>query len=868
MIGSSTQERLAVGSRRWTMLVVVVVATAAMLTAPGDSMRLARMRLLEHDGTRLAAAGLLVWLLFAVAARATRGHATIRATPRWWRLVYDATAALALAYSGALVARAIATWGVRLDAPIVLYPARLALSGQRVPYREIIDFNQPLTYLVYGAIDALAPSDAALRSVDAALWVGIGVATRHAFPLPSASAAAMTAALFAITHLEDTGVDCLQREMFVLLFALATGAALRARKPVLAGVAFALGFWIKFHSALLVLPFLWDFLRTTGPAHGWRALRTLAGTWLALSVLVLSLLAIGGALDGWLEITTEYLPLYSRMAGTLSFAPTGDLLWHRRLYLFFDPTEHPAILGLFLVPPLLTTSPVPHALSSTDPTRTVVGLYLVSLPYVLVQGTFWHYHSIASFLAIGAMVALLLARPRGLAEGLGRVALVAAVGHWCFGPRAHDTMDWTATGRNEDAVAMARELEVDLPPGESVQPLDVVQGVVDAMRRAHVPLATSFVYDFYLYHDVDSAVVRRWRRRFLRELSRERPFFIIQPDLDRTVQPYGPGTDPAFVELHELLAAHTTCGTAKNEGSSGGDVATPRVATSTTRGCPSRNRGRRTPALESRVCGEQRVDRQLVLDGAVGGVAVGAELAEPVHDAMVLAEHEHREGVDAARAGGQSEHPHERPADAAALHAVDHRHGDLGARRGVGLPHEARDAEARAVLALLDGHERHVVDTVHVRQVVQRRHRERAPAAVEAQIARLGREVVLVGAGERVRVALGDGSDHEVGQASHEPPPCAVGSALPSHGAPAPRPERYFRTDPSGPIRAQRVYRRGDRRRSPCAPSSSSPCSRSPTWAPAAAAPRERTGAPTATAAPARPTWARVVAGTTCGPST
>src|SRR5688500_2799455 len=46
-------------------------------------------------------------------------------------------------------------WGVRKDVPLLMYPARLAWRGIRVPFRDVVDMNQPGSYLVYGALDFL-----------------------------------------------------------------------------------------------------------------------------------------------------------------------------------------------------------------------------------------------------------------------------------------------------------------------------------------------------------------------------------------------------------------------------------------------------------------------------------------------------------------------------------------------------------------------------------------------------------------------------------------------------------------------------------------------------------------------------------------
>ncbi len=530
---------------------MLVFGTIAIVAAPGDTLRLTREHWVASEAARIVAAALIAWATCALVAVLPWRRLSL--TPRAWRWLSWLVALGAGIAASTLVVRSIQTWGVRLDAPLVLYPARLVFRGERVPYRDIIDFNQPGTYLLYGCIDAIARTDRALRIVDAAALLLTTFAARRAFAMPSWAGAITGAGLYAVTHLEDTGVDCLQREVFVLALSVSTGALLRTRRFALAGFVFALCFWMKFHSILLVLPFAWDVVRRDGRA-GWIGLAKTAGVVIGMSLLVVIVLWHLGALDAWLEIVTRYLPLYGRMAGTLAFSQP-DLLRYRRLYLFFDPAAHPAVFGLGLVPPLLTTARSRLG-PGADPARVVVGFYLCSLAYVLVQGTFWHYHSIPAFFGIGVMVGALVQLPRGGIEGLGRLALAASVSYWCVGPRALDTMHWDTSGRNPAGVAIANALEVELPRGETVQPLDIVQGAVDGMWRADVPLATPFLYDLYLHHDVDTPLIRRWRARALSDIARTQPYFILEAMPGTRVRPYGEGTDPEFAELDALIAAH------------------------------------------------------------------------------------------------------------------------------------------------------------------------------------------------------------------------------------------------------------------------------------------------------------------------
>jgi hypothetical protein len=458
---------------------------------------------------------------------------------------------LVAALGTAALAQAVVRWGTRLDSPVVLYPARLAWSEGRVPYRDLFDFNLPGSYLVYGLLDRLTPGDLGLRIVDALLVVVSGVAMHRAFRLPTPVAAGLAFGIFAIVHLQDTGVDCLQREMFVVALVTSAAALLDRQRPALAALAFALAFWMKFHAVLLLAPFLWDAVRGWTPASA-RRLRTFAVVFALACALVLGWMASVGALVPWLELARGYLPLYARMAGTLTFTATPDLLWQIRLYTFLNPAAHPPILGVLLVIPLLWGQRV-SARGVPDSVRRAVGFYFGALAYTLLQGTFWPYHSIPAYVAIGVMITLVLSRPEPLLHALGNLGLVGVVAFHVLGPRLYATIDWSGDGRNASASHIADLLRDELPPGETVQPLDIVEGVVDGMRRSHTPLATSFIYDFHFYHHVDHPFVVALRERFLGELESSRPYFVIESLPGRRVRPFGHGTEQEWPALNEFL---------------------------------------------------------------------------------------------------------------------------------------------------------------------------------------------------------------------------------------------------------------------------------------------------------------------------
>ncbi|MFQ5349984.1 MAG: hypothetical protein ACE5EG_06045, partial [Thermoanaerobaculia bacterium] len=95
-------------------------------------------------------------------------------------------------------------------------------------------------------------------------------------------------------------------------------------------------------------------------------------------------------------------------------------------------------------------------------------------------------------------------------------------------------------------------LEERLEPGDLVQPLDFTGGAIHAMLLTRARLATSYLYDYYFYHDVSQPYIQTMRRRFLAELAEQRPRFMIR--IERW-KPWVRGKDTTrdFAALDSLL---------------------------------------------------------------------------------------------------------------------------------------------------------------------------------------------------------------------------------------------------------------------------------------------------------------------------
>ncbi|HMZ08952.1 MAG TPA: hypothetical protein PK078_15155, partial [Anaerolineales bacterium] len=111
----------------------------------------------------------------------------------------------------------------------------------------------------------------------------------------------------------------------------------------------------------------------------------------------------------------------------------------------------------------------------------------------------------------------------------------------------------TSTDR---AVQISAFLAKHLEPGDHVQPLDWTGGSLLAMLETRVPIATSYVFDFYFYHHVSKPYIQSLRADFMDQLQTSQPRFIIEVRSDDKPWVSGADTSRDFPDLRAFLAAH------------------------------------------------------------------------------------------------------------------------------------------------------------------------------------------------------------------------------------------------------------------------------------------------------------------------
>ena len=448
-------------------------------------------------------------------------------------------------------------WGIRNDAPVVMYPAHLMRTGQRILYRDIIDMNQPATFLVMGIVDWLCGSnDRLLRAADVIVMALTCAMTPYAFRMPRRLPGWAGSASLALFHLHEAGADALQREVWILFFVVASGAALSRRAPVLSGVLAGLAFFVKFHAIGLAIVLLAGQLYR--PTRARTALRWLAGVAMTGAFLIGGL-ALLGAADDWFWLLRNYLPLYAQLSGQLGFEPDILLGWQERIRFIVDESYAGTTWALPLAAWL--TLMIDRRSEWGRAGAMAASFLFVAWLYPIPPGTFWTYHQTPAFFAAGVVLAVLVGARIDATRGtrLDRVIVVCAALWLAQGQMTrwveNAVRNRDVGGGNGAATDLAAYLRTHRAPGETVQPLDTVIGVVDGMWRADAPLATSFTYQFMFFHHPNSPTIQLFRARFLRELDAARPALIVRAAGAGWLCG-GVASTPDFDELERLIADH------------------------------------------------------------------------------------------------------------------------------------------------------------------------------------------------------------------------------------------------------------------------------------------------------------------------
>lgn len=459
-----------------------------------------------------------------------------------------------------LIVTAVASlrWRYTRDSPVVAYAGFLIDNGA-VPYRDFYDINLPGTYAVMALLGRLLGwSDLGFRVFDLILLAVLSLVT-FCWMRPSGRLAAASASLaFPLYYLSAGPYMSMQREYIALVpfaFALALAVRLPGRRLMLRGLCVGLlsaaTVLVKPNFAILALPAIMVLFHEAvrSARTGRLATATAAGLLLPIAVTFGWLLAVG-ALKPFLDIATNFWPLYADMAGARqSIHGLARLLYTGRSLLagLVDSFLPWALLGIFAI----------GREGLRQQMLIMCGLVILSAIYPALTGQFLNYHWLPFHYAVLCAASLAVRLPR--AERPNPVTLVPrfAVLLLLFllsalslfrvvrqsGPREYGMPD-----------EVADFLTKRLKPGETVQPLDLVDGAIHGMLIARAKPATRFLGDYVFYSHVNRPYIQRLRREFIAELSDAKPAFIVDVlGASSHRWPKGANTSRQFPELQDYI---------------------------------------------------------------------------------------------------------------------------------------------------------------------------------------------------------------------------------------------------------------------------------------------------------------------------
>jgi hypothetical protein len=485
----------------------------------------------------------------------------------------------------ALTALCAINWRYYHDSPIYFYASLLIDKFGFFPYRDLYEFNMPGTFLAYWIFGRLTGySVLGVRILDYVLLATIIFLGWLWMRKLSGWAGFLGGIAWGLAYLALGPTAMLQREylmMIPLLCAFAAYANIplqrNVRRFLLTGLFLGISTTFKPQAFIGLLPILiveWiSFPGNPIPslvkkvaAFFRRIVLWLMIGFLIPWIIIVLYLGIHGALQPFLDIAINYLPLFAHMNGNhqviTGFSRIFELILDFLKMGGYQLWIAPALLGTYLV----------HQSRELSPEKKDFGTLLLLMViafsiYPAFSGQFFRQHWLpfAFFLFQAAFLCLVVkaeassALFRGLPAGVLLVFSMALARpdtllnlHQLIVNRQLPAANNPKEGRVDEIAAF---LEANLRPGDTVQPLDWVGGAVHAMLITRAKIATPFIYDEYFYHDINLPYIQQVRQRFIGDLESAMPRFVIEVYDDGPYsEPTGPNTSRDFPELRAFLA--------------------------------------------------------------------------------------------------------------------------------------------------------------------------------------------------------------------------------------------------------------------------------------------------------------------------
>lgn len=470
-------------------------------------------------------------------------------------------------------------WRLQGDAAFLQYIAYLISEQGFVPYRDIFELNMPMTYLIHMAIGAISGySDFAFQFMNICWLLAIFFVTWLIMRPMGQKVACAGCLLFGFIHLYGSSHASMGRD-FILLLPIATAILLalqyrlnrfRSYVDFFIGICFGLVASIKPHFAIgLPVIIIYNtlckidniksvsiWLLTKNCARG--VVFASLGFACAFIPPFLWLWHIGALEDFW-KIYSSYIPLYTKTSYDFANVTLIDTL--RRFIEFggFSSLVITALFGVYIIftysisfvvwkqSVLLLVLALVYSISVLIGVR-ILGLHWIAFFYFLCLCTGMLLfsspkNSNASSILLAFFVFILIT--------VNVIRLPSVLfQHVSYGK--YRIAEYLIQQQHR-VDAILEYLNKNLIPGDKVQPLESIDGVLQAMLISKAVIATPYVTDFQFYHHINDPYIQYLRRDFISRLQQARPEFIIKLDEEARTVPSDAFAKNPFPALERFI---------------------------------------------------------------------------------------------------------------------------------------------------------------------------------------------------------------------------------------------------------------------------------------------------------------------------
>ncbi|MBS0422066.1 MAG: hypothetical protein JSR66_30450 [Proteobacteria bacterium] len=459
-------------------------------------------------------------------------------------------------------------WEYDHDTPLLQYCGFLMHRYGWMPYRDFFETSMPGTFLFHDAlVTAFGTGNLPFMLVNECL-LGFVLSTSYLWMRHlSRPGAILFVCWYGAFYLAAGPGELLQRDWLTIL-PIATAFAIVANtRAATLGTAFRVGLLVGMCACIkpqlaaaatpivIGLHLLRDRVVAQTRAQALRefllrtALPAAAGFTVPLAA-VLAWLAYRGALDAFVAMVHEYLPLHIQQTGDHVFLSPAERLRYLAVHAVqlnnLWPMALAAAIGFVIIGRQFAAQPRNQLLF-----RLACSMLAIYAVEPVLSGQFWAYHYDPFQYWLVAVLSLLVVPILGDFRyfAMPGLLLLSSIG---YSFTLHHEI---RQHRAEHGIVadMTGAINKNVPAGVPVQPIDWTSGAVQALLRTQHPIGTRFLYDYHFYHHVQTPVIQKLRTEFVSQLIASRVPFVLEVRRGYKDVMTGINTSDRFDELDRVL---------------------------------------------------------------------------------------------------------------------------------------------------------------------------------------------------------------------------------------------------------------------------------------------------------------------------